>query len=137
MKVRNYMSSDVVTANLRDGLHQTFRRMLERGIRHMPVLGEHEELVGLISERDLRRPNFVDDGPNVANYYVLDNAVRVEEAMTRAPETVGADDGIHAALDLLISHKYGAVPVVDAEGRLVGILSAVDLLRAFRDSLSS
>ncbi len=59
MKVSDYMSSEVVTANLRDGLHQTFYRMLERGIRHMPVVGEGGTLVGIISERDLRRPRFV------------------------------------------------------------------------------
>lgn len=136
MKVRDYMSSTVVTANLRDGLHQTFHRMLERDIRHMPVVGDDENLVGFISERDLRRPDFVDGEPNVANYYVLDNDKKVEEAMRREPTTVAADSDIREALDLLVERKFGALPVVDGEGRLVGVLSAVDVLRAFRDSLT-
>ena len=135
MKVRDYMSSEVVTANLRDGLHQTFHRMLERGIRHMPVVGERDELVGIISERDLRRPKFVDTEPNIANYYVLDNNIKVEKAMTASPKSVRDDADVREALELLVAHKYGALPVLNGDGALVGVLSAVDLLRAFRDSL--
>jgi acetoin utilization protein AcuB len=137
VKVSDYMSSNVITANLRDGLHQTFHRMLERGIRHMPVLGENGELAGIISERDIRRPNFVDDDPNVANYYVLDNNVKVQEAMTSSPITVAAEAEVAAALELFIERRYGALPVVDSGDRLVGMLSAVDLLRAFRDSMGN
>jgi len=137
MKVRDYMSTSVITANLRDGLHQTFHRMLERDIRHMPVVGDDEQLVGIISERDLRRPEFVDEDPNVANYYVLDNSVKVEKAMTAEPKTVRADSDLADALAIFVDHKYGALPVVDAGGRLVGVLSSVDMLRAFRDSLSA
>lgn len=135
MKISDYMSSTVVTANLRDGLHQTFHRMLERNVRHMPVLGPNEALVGIISERDIRRPSFVDDSDTVGHYYVLDNNVKVEEAMTPKPLTVRPDQPITDALTLFVEKKFGALPVVDESGKLVGILSAIDLLRAFRDSL--
>ena len=81
MRVRDYMTADVVYANLDDGLRQTFYRMRERGIRHMPVLGDREELVGIISDRDLRRPDWVDSEENVAHYYILDNASKVGGAM--------------------------------------------------------
>lgn len=67
MFVRDYMTPAVVTAKLRDGLHQTFHRMLERGVRHMPLLGDAGEMVGIISERDIRRPEFVDHDSNTAN----------------------------------------------------------------------
>ncbi len=133
MQVADYMTPDVVTANLRDGLHQTFHRMRERGIRHMPVLGEAGKLAGLISDRDLRRPDFVDAGPNTTSYYRLDNDVQVSAAMTHDPVTVEESSDVRDALQLLIDHKFGALPVVDEEGKLVGILSAHDLLRAFRD----
>lgn len=135
MNVSDYMTTKVVTANLRDGLHQTFHRMLERNVRHMPVLGAKGELAGIISERDIRRPNFVDDDPNTVHYYVLDNNVKVNEAMTANPATVVPTDSIQHALDIFIAHKFGALPVVDANGKLIAILSALDLLKAFRDSL--
>ena len=134
MRVRNYMSAEVVTANLRDGLRQTFYRMRERGIRHMPVLADDESIVGVISDRDLRRPGWIDDEENVAHYYLLDNEHKVEDAMTRDPWVVNADDPLQHAVALVVKHRIGALPVV-AEGRkVVGMISAVDMLRAFQES---
>jgi acetoin utilization protein AcuB len=133
MKVRQYMTSDVVTANLGDGLRQTFYRMRERDIHHMPVLDDEERLVGIISDRDLRRPDWVDDEQNVAHYYLLDNAHKVADTMTKAPAAVSPDDDIQTAVGALLKRKIGALPVVTEDGRLAGILSAVDLLRAFHE----
>ncbi len=134
MKVSKYMSTDVRTANLSDGLRQTFYRMRERGIRHMPVLGEDGCLVGIVSDRDLRRPDWVDEEENVAHYYLLDNAHKVADSMTKNPAVVGPDDDVQKAVQMILDRKYGALPVIDADGRLVGMISAIDLLRAFHDS---
>ncbi len=134
MKVGDYMSTEVVTANLRDGLRQTFYRMRERGIRHMPVLGDDESMVGVISDRDLRRPDWVDDEQNVAHYYLLDNEHKVEQAMTRDPWVVHPDDPIQDAVGMLLKHRIGALPVVGQDGKLAGMISALDLLRAFHDA---
>jgi acetoin utilization protein AcuB len=135
MKVKEYMSSHVVTANLRDGLRQTFYRMIERDVRHMPVLNTQEEVVGIISDRDLRRPDWVDAEENVAHYYLLDNATRVEQAMTPNPITVRPEDDIRVAVELFTNRRFGALPVVDDTGKAVGVLSAFDALRAFSDKL--
>jgi acetoin utilization protein AcuB len=135
MLIRDYMSKEVICANHSDGLRQTFYRMRERGIRHMPVLGPGEKLVGIISDRDLRRPDWVDQEENVAHYYILDNAKKVEETMSTPVVTVQADDSIEVALEMLLERRFGALPVVDADDKLVGMISAVDLLRAFGDSL--
>ena len=133
MKVSKYMTNQVITANLQDGLRQTFYRMRERDIRHMPVIGENEQLVGIISDRDLRRPDWVDHEENVAHYYLLDNAHKVEDAMTPSPSAVSPGDDIQAAVEVVLEKKVGALPVVDGEGKLVGMISAIDLLRAFHE----
>jgi len=133
MKVSEYMTRDVVTANLEDGLRQTFYRMRERDIHHMPVVGDRNEIVGIISDRDLRRPDWVDDEENVAHYYLLDNDHKVSDTMTQAPAVVAPEDDIQKAVELLLSKRIGAVPVVAADGCLAGILSAVDMLRAFHE----
>ncbi len=134
MKVSDYMSTEVVTANLKDGLRQTFYRLRERGIRHMPVLDDDESIVGVISDRDLRRPDWVDEEENVAHYYLLDNEHKVEAAMTRDPWVVQPDDPIQEAVARVLKHRIGALPVVGAQRKVVGMISAVDLLRAFSDS---
>ncbi len=134
MNVSDYMHAEPVTANLRDGAHQTFLRMQERGIRHMPVLGDDGRLVGVVTDRDLRRPDTLDDDPNISHAYVLDNALKIAEIMTPDPVTIEAADDVRSALDVMVERKFGALPVTD-DGKLVGILSAVDLLRAFQDYL--
>ncbi|MCA9666302.1 MAG: CBS domain-containing protein [Myxococcales bacterium] len=135
MKIADHMTTDVVCANLEDGLYQTMERMRERNVRHMPVLDDQERIVGVISERDIRRPKWVDD-PNLARPYVLDNSVKVHEAMTGNPEVVAASDPVERALDVLIADRFGALPVVDGERRVVGIISTIDLLQALRDLLA-
>lgn len=135
MLVKDYMTTAVITASPRDGLHQTFTRMRERNVRHMPVLGDGEELVGLISERDVRRPAGT-DLPNVARYFALDNRTRVEEVMTKSVVTVRPDDAVRVALRQFVDTRYGALPVVGADGAVVGIISTLDVLRAFQDSLA-
>lgn len=131
MKVEHFMSKEVVTANPRDGLRQTFYRMRERNVHHMPVLDEHERVIGIISDRDLRRPDWVDDEENVAHYYVLDNEHKVEQAMAREPLTIHRNDNVKDVVKVFRKLHYGALPVVDDDRRLVGILSVYDLLRAF------
>ena len=137
MQVYEYMSRDVVTANLRDGLRQTFYRMRERNVRHMPVLDDREKLVGIISDRDLRRPDWVDTEENIAHYYLLDNQKHVEQAMTASPVVIRREDEIQDAVALFSQHRFGALPVVDDDHNLVGILSVYDVLRAFQDVLAS
>lgn len=136
MTVREHMVEDVVFANLRDGLHQTYRRMREREIRHMPVVDDGGRLVGIISERDVLRPSFVDSSPNTAGAFVLDNRVHVQDAMTPGPVTLSAGDDLKSAVGLFLHHKFGALPVVDGDDKLVGILSTIDLLRVLDGQLA-
>ncbi|TNE45302.1 MAG: CBS domain-containing protein [Deltaproteobacteria bacterium] len=137
MKVSDYMTPEVITANLKDGLHQTFTRMRERNIRHMPVLDTEEKIVGIISDRDLRRPRWLDGDPNQAQNYQMSNDLKVEAAMSSTPDVVQQGDTIKDAVSLFVTHKYGALPVVDnhESRKVVGMLSLRDLMKAFNDSL--
>lgn len=133
--VRDWMSDVVVSANLDDGLAQTHERMHERDIRHMPVLDGREQLVGIISDRDIRRPDTLDVG-GVTEAYRIDNSTKVKEVMTSPAAHVSPDTPLLSALTLVGARRFGALPVVDEELRVVGMLSAWDLLRAFRSCLS-
>jgi len=136
MRVRDYMTRDVIFANLRDGLHQTLTRMREHRIRHMPVLDDHDQLAGLVSDRDLRRPDFVDPDPNQTRPFILDNSVPLSEAMTPQVATISPDDNIESVLGHFIERHYGALPVVEGN-KVIGILSTIDIMRAFRDHVRS
>ena len=97
--------------------------MQEFDIRHLPVL-DGGELVGIISDRDLRGVILGSDG-TVGN---LD--AKVSQIMQTNPITVDQDADTSEAIELIVENKIGALPVVDAHnGKLKGILSYIDILR--------
>ena len=131
MRISKYMTDKLITARPTDGSRTAFFRMREHGIRHMPVVDDERGLVGIISDRDLRRPNWVDQAPDLAFDYHLDDEVVVGDLMTPAVITVNTYDTLHKAVTLFLEHRFGCLPVLDKTGALVGIVSPLDLLRAF------
>ncbi len=87
MNVSEYMSRKVQTARPDDGLRATFWRMRDLGIRHFPVTDADGRLVGIVSDRDLRRPDWVEEAPDISHLYRLDDHMTVEDVMTRNVET--------------------------------------------------
>ena len=57
----------------------------------------------------------------------------IREIMTSTPITVRPDSSVKTALELLIEHDISGLPVVDANGRIVGVLSEKDLLKLFSE----
>lgn len=100
-------------------------------IRHLPVVDEEGVLVGMLSDRDLRGlqiPYFV-SGEYAGN---LQTALEAKVSSLMSSDVISVDSEADAAeiVDLMLDNKIGAVPVVDADGLLVGIISYIDVLRA-------
>ena len=134
MKVSKYMTQKLITATPEMTVKQAFLLMQSHRVRHIPVV-EGEKLVGIISDRDLRRPRWAEDLDDWNSYYQIDDAHTVEDTMTRTPETVRASDPILKAVNILREQRYGALPVLNKLDELVGILSAQDLLGALEEYL--
>lgn len=107
--------------------------MRSQGIRHLPVKDDHGHLVGIVSDRELRRPNWVDEAPDLQHQYELTDDLQVKDVMVRHVHSVHTYDTLSKAVKLILEHKVGALPVLDKNDDLVGMLSAVDLLRALED----
>lgn len=137
MKVSRYMSPKVITARPEDGIRQTFFRMRENRIRHIPVVDQTQKLVGILSDRDLRRPEWVDEDIDVSHVYHLDDQLQVRDLMTTDVKVVYTYDTVRKANRYFLDHRFGALPVLNKEEELVGILSAVDVLRAFDDFMEA
>jgi acetoin utilization protein AcuB len=130
------MIRKVLTAAPEDGVRETFFRMREAGIRHLPVL-QGAQLVGMLSDRDLRRPDWVDEAPDLSYDYQLDDNLSVSDLMSRNPIAVHTYDDLARACELINQHGFGALPVLDKGNHLVGIVSKADLVRAFGEALQS
>lgn len=125
------MSRAPVTVAPDDTLARALELTRTHRIRHLPVVDAAGNLGGILSDRDIRlampSPLTVEDPERVAFL----ERTPVAAVMTREVITVSGRDTIEDAAKLLYRHRVGSVPVVDARGRLEGILSETDLLHAF------
>ena len=135
MKVSKYMTQKLITATPEMSVKQAFILMRSHNVRHIPVV-EAEGLVGILSDRDLRRPRWAENLDDWTAYYQINDAHSVANVMTRNPETVRAADAVLKAVKIFRKRRYGALPVLDKDGDLVGILSAQDLLGALEEYLT-
>lgn len=133
-KVTDYMTSKVISIPPDTGIREAFFEMKGHHIRHLPVV-ERGKLVGIVSDRELRRPDWVDESLDIAHAYYLDDKMSVRDVMIRKVHVIHTYDSLRKAVRLLLDNKIGAAPVLDKTERLVGMLSAVDLLRALADMI--
>jgi acetoin utilization protein AcuB len=115
---------------------QAFLLMQSHRVRHIPVV-DGEALVGIISDRDLRRPRWTEELDDWTSCYQINDDHRVEHVMTRNPLTVQASDHILEAVKIFREHRFGALPVLNKHGDLVGIISAQDLLEPLEKALNT
>ncbi len=136
MFVEEVMSPHPYSASAKTTVRDAMRILFENDIRHLPIV-DGSALIGIVSIRDL--PGVVASG--VAYFgdpHQIEQALDqpVSNVMTTDVISVLPTSGLGAAVDLMLEHKVGALPVVQAEGRtLVGILSYTDALRSMRRSL--
>jgi len=134
MEVRDIMTANPLSARLGTSVFDAIRTLESEQIRHLPIV-EGGELVGIVSDRDLLRYSHAAllEDPDAARTRLQ---VAISTIMTSDPSCVAPEDGVDDAIDLMLENRIGALPVVDeAEGRLVGILSYVDVMRAARGKL--
>jgi CBS domain-containing protein len=130
MKAQDIMQRDVTTATPDMSLAQGRRLMRDKGVRHLPIVsGTH--IVGMVTDRDIREA-----APSAAttlskgevNYQMANVPLRT--CMTRNVITVQTEVDAAQIAQLLIEHRFGCVPVVEAR-RLLGMITEIDCLRAF------
>lgn len=130
--VADIMTTKVVTLDEEDNLEGVAKAMDDFKIRHVPVV-DGKKLVGMISQRDILRlavSSLTKSEALTALQQQLMHDAFVADVMTRDPMTVAPDTAIPDVIRLLILHRIGAFPVVDANGELIGIVSEIDVLSA-------
>ena len=130
LKVSNFMTQKVLKAHPDDGIRHTFFRMREDDVRHFPVVDNDNKLIGIISDHDLRRPEWVDEAPDISHIYNLDDDLTVKDLMSTNLVVARTYESLYKVTKVLIEHRFGALPVLNKEDELVGVLSATDLLQA-------
>lgn len=134
MLVNHWMTPNPQIVGPEVSVRSAFYTMRSQGFRHLVVI-EDGKLAGIVTDRDLRRPDLSPEPDGWNDYYQLDEDYEVRHVMTTRVETVAPGDPLEKALRLFVARRFGALPVVDRIGRVVGILSVHDVLRAFEAHL--
>ena len=134
MRVAELMTSKVFTVEPHDLIDRVFFLIHYEKIRHLPVV-EKGKLVGIVSDRDLYKAlgpksnsNAVETNKDNTQLHVVSQ--KVVHIMHRGVFTVTAETLVSEAAAMMADHRIGALPVVDGN-KLIGILSATDILRVF------
>ena len=124
MKIKSLMMPSPITVTAQTSIEQAIELMKINSIRHLPVVDSQNKLLGLLTLADLKQaliPSMLGD-------------LTLKDMMIKMPLTVGPDDDIEIAAQLIYKHKISGLPVT-CKGLLVGILTESDILRAFIDMM--
>ena len=135
MRVEALMSRTVISAPTATPVVEARALMLREHIRHLLVVGEGR-LEGIVTDRDIRL-NLPSPATSLSVWELNHLLARltVADVMTKSVIVIDPARDAREAARIMIDHKIGALPVLDG-GRLVGIITETDLLRAFVESLA-
>lgn len=122
MKVSKLMANDVITCRTVDTLDDAAQLMWTYDIGTLPVVDEHGRVVGMLTDRDALLAAFTRGQPL--------RAISAGSTMSANPYTCSQDDDLAVVEAEMGRRQIRRVPVVDHEGRPVGVLSMTDLARA-------
>jgi len=133
MFVSRSMTRKVITVDQEATIFDAQELLAKNKIRHLPIVDEDRRLVGIITDRDIRSAlpyNSLKEHCSEAERERVAK-FKVKDIMTKEPITISPTYTIQDALLMIQNSKVGALPVVDDDHKLKGIISVRDLLRAF------
>ena len=125
--IEKHMTASPHSIGQEQFLVQAHKLMHDHHVRHLPVL-HAGKLVGILSERDLHLVETLKD--------VSPEKVTVEEAMTPSVYTVSPKAPLDEVVREMAAHKYGSA-VVEDNGKVVGVFTTIDAMRAFAELLET
>lgn len=144
MEVKEIMSTDVITVSTDESVEQCAKLLQEHNISGLPVLDAAGKVAGMVTEGDLIRrasrvkaPGYLEIlggliylGSPKKFVDELQRAMSLEagQLMTKDVISVMPDDSVEKAATLMVEKKISRLPVIDTEGKLVGIVSRRDIM---------
>jgi acetoin utilization protein AcuB len=130
MLVRNWMNPTVISTESQASMADALQLMKENQIKTLPVF-DRETLVGVVTDRDLKRASASDATLlEVHELLHLLSRIKVRDIMSRNPITIPDTYTVEEAAEVLHDHHISGAPVMDAKGRMVGMISQNDLFNA-------
>ncbi|MBF0524903.1 MAG: CBS domain-containing protein [Deltaproteobacteria bacterium] len=129
MLVKAWMSTDLISVDENTSMMKASQIMKENNIRRLPVM-KGDRLVGILTDRDGKAAS-----PSKATtldmhelYYLL-SELKVRDIMTKNLVTISPEETVEKAAVKMLEHRISGLPVVNEQGKLVGMLSQGDVFR--------
>jgi len=143
MKARDVMVSPVITVGEDETVRDVAKLLISKRISAVPVVDRAGRLVGIVTEADLMRRtetgtehpyswwmHFFLGDRQIAADYVKSHATKVKDIMTRDVKTAAPEAPLYEIADLFEENQIKRVPVVTANGDLVGLVSRANIIQA-------
>lgn len=130
--LHSYMSPNLIVVRWDEAIDHAYGLMQAHELRHLPVVSDRKEIIGLISDRDFQRAMHFGPNPTFENRFLnlgFDPDSKVFEFMSWPVEMIDDHHSIAEAAQVMLEKKISSL-VVTRDGRAVGILTTEDLLRA-------
>ena len=127
--IKDWMTRDVQTITPDTTVPEAHRIMTQNNIRRLPVL-DGEKLVGIVTRGDVRGAEASDaTSLSIWELNYLLGRLEISKVMTKKPITVSPQSTIREAAQTMLDNKISGLPVVDDEGKVVGIITESDIFR--------
>lgn len=131
MKVKDVMKIPVMTLSTEGSVLAASRMMKENNFRHMPITNGDGNVVGVVTDRDLKRASASEaTSLEVHELHYLLEKITLGEVMSNQPVVAKPDTEARHAANLMLDKHIGCLPVVEGNV-LVGIITKDDLLDGF------
>ena len=130
MKIKEWITRETVTLPPEASVKEAFMLLKSMGIRYLPVV-KNGILKGIVTDRDLRRPKLSDVFKSWDQIYRINDEIQVEDIMASPAITISEEATLQEAAKIMAKNRIGALPVTDKKGKLDGIITESDILRAF------
>jgi len=130
MLIRDWMTKDPVTVTPDTSMMKATKIMKEKGVRRLPVVDSDGKLVGIVTDHDIKTAS-----PSKATtlevhelYYLL-SEIKIKDIMVKNPVSASPTDTVERVAVIMNDKRFGGLPVVDDDDKVVGIITAMDVFR--------
>ena len=134
MQIREWMTRNVITVTPEASLFKASKLMKEHQIRRLPVVDDQGRLIGIVSDRDVKAasPSRATSLEMFELLYLL-SEIKIRDVMTAPPVSISPDQTVETGALLMEEKGFGGLPVVDADNKVIGIITDYDIFKVLVD----
>jgi acetoin utilization protein AcuB len=118
MLVKDLMTRNPIIVSPLEKIKNAYHILLKNKIHQVPVV-EDGKLIGIVTDRDLRMALVQD---------LMQPNINIGTVMTSRPLTIPEDSRLVDAASIIRKKRFNSLPVLDKDGKLVGIITTTDML---------